>query len=109
MGIFFILINIGIGVAAIKQFTILAINIPAETKKINLEQASLQELITLPGIGYTLAKRIIIWRDKNPAPYQTSDLLAIKGIGPTKLQGIIKHLDFSYKTQTKTQTKYKKD
>ena len=50
---------------------------PATPRPLNLNTASASEIETLPGIGKTLAERILEGR-----PYQTpDDLLKVKGIG----------------------------
>ena len=64
---------------------------PAE--KININTASAGKLATLPGIGTTLAKRIVEFREEN-GPFQSVDeLLKVTGIGEQKLLNMI---DFIY-------------
>jgi competence protein ComEA len=56
--------------------------------KINLNTASASDLETLPGIGPSLAEKIIEFRQVN-GPFDTlDDLLAVSGIGPSKLDEI---------------------
>jgi len=57
----------------------------ASTAKININQATAEELQELPGIGPTLAKRIVEYRDAQ-GPFQSvDDLVQVKGIGPVML------------------------
>lgn len=53
-------------------------------KKIDINRASLKELVKLPGVGPALAKRIVQARKEKPFA-NTKELIArVKGIGPAK-------------------------
>lgn len=57
-----------------------------ETQKVNVNEAGLQELIALPGIGEKTAQRIIQYRKEN-GPFQNlEDLKKVKGIGEKSYQ-----------------------
>src|SRR5262249_15555094 len=49
-------------------------------KKVNINQASSEELQTLPGIGPAIAQRIVEYRRKNPPFRKVEELLIIRGI-----------------------------
>jgi len=71
----------GTGAEAVKGITA-ADSLPA---KININQASEQELQALPGIGPALAGRIVEFR-QTVGPFKSvDDLTQVKGIGPVVL------------------------
>jgi competence ComEA-like helix-hairpin-helix protein len=51
-------------------------------RKINLNSATSEELQTIPGIGPSLAQRILRYREEAEAFLSKDELLAIPGIGP---------------------------
>jgi len=56
--------------------------------KININQADAKELTRLPGIGKTLAARIVAYRATNGSLQDTAELLAVKGIYQSTLARI---------------------
>lgn len=55
---------------------------------VNVNKATVEELIKVRGIGPVMAKRIIEHRDKNGAFKSIDDLAKVQGIGGNKLQRI---------------------
>jgi len=53
-----------------------------DSNKININKASLEELIQLKRIGPKYAKRIIEYREKNGSFKVPKDIVNVKGIGP---------------------------
>ena len=70
------------------------VNVPvseqlADGGLININNAGVEELQTLPGIGPVLAERIVEYRKKF-GPYEAPDsLINVRGIGEVKLKGIL--------------------
>jgi competence protein ComEA len=50
--------------------------------KINLNKATVEELIQLNGIGQKYAERIVEFREKNGPFKKTEDIMNVQGIGP---------------------------
>lgn len=62
-------------------------------EKVNLNTASKSELVTLPGIGPTLAERIIAYREQ-VTPFKTIDeLRKVKGIGDRSIEKLRRYLE----------------
>jgi len=63
-------------------------------KKIDINRASIQALKQLPSISTTIAQRIISYRQKKEFK-SLKDVLAVKGLGPKKLQKIRPYLQLN--------------
>jgi competence protein ComEA len=59
---------------------------------IDINQASLEEFESLPGIGPTKAAEIIAYRDLHGVFNEVNDLLKVPGIGPQILEAIISYV-----------------
>ena len=57
-----------------------------DARKIDLNTASIVELVRLPGIGEVLAGRIIAHREEHGRFTSIDGLLAVRGIGPKVLE-----------------------
>ncbi|HEX5995132.1 MAG TPA: ComEA family DNA-binding protein [Jiangellales bacterium] len=55
---------------------------------VSLNGADAEQLATLPGIGPTLAGRIVQWREQNGRFTAVDELLEVTGIGPAKYEAI---------------------
>ena len=61
---------------------------PVSDGRIDINSASLQQLQLLPGIGETLAQRILDYREEHGSFSSVDDLLNVSGIGEKKLEQI---------------------
>ncbi|MCQ3805280.1 MAG: ComEA family DNA-binding protein [Acidimicrobiia bacterium] len=61
---------------------------PATDDRVNINQATSQELERVPGLGPVLARRIVDYRDANGLFNVVEDLLDVSGIGEKKLAGL---------------------
>lgn len=62
---------------------------------ISINEAEAEDLLMLPGIGETIAGNILMERQLNGPFYYPEDLLAVKGIGTSKLGQIRNYISFS--------------
>src|SRR5436190_8586403 len=68
------------------------------TLRVDPNSASRDELLLLPGVGPTIAERILRVRERagaGPAFATADDLERVRGIGPVKIDGLRAYLNFS--------------
>jgi len=59
-----------------------------EAAKVNINQASLEELTQLKGIGPEYAERIVQYREEHGAFQKAEDIMNVSGIGPKTFEEI---------------------
>lgn len=60
--------------------------------QVDVNQGDWPELIQLPGVGHTLAQRLIAERERNGRFRDPDDLARVAGIGPRTLERIRPHI-----------------
>jgi competence protein ComEA len=68
---------------------------PATASKeapVDVNSASEQQLMSVPGIGASLAKRIVDFRDKNGKFANVDDLMKVQGIGEKSIEKLRPYL-----------------
>jgi competence protein ComEA len=68
---------------------------------VNLNSASAVELARLPGIGATVAQRIVEHREKNGSFRAVEDLMLVRGIGEKSLERLRPYLTLTGATTLK--------
>lgn len=63
-------------------------HVPPEDYRIDLNQASAEELSQLSGLGPVLSEAIVAWREKHGCFQTAEDLLKVPGIGEKTFIGI---------------------
>lgn len=61
-------------------------------EKINVNQATAEELTAVPGIGEKLARAIVAEREESGPYLYPEDLLRVSGIGEESVQGLLDYI-----------------
>ena len=65
---------------------------PAAVAAVDINAASVDQLMSLPGIGAAKAAAIVKYRDEHGPYHSAEDLLEVKGIGEALLRKIQPHI-----------------
>ena len=68
------------------QHAVAAPSTAEKAELIDINKASLQGLMAVPGIGEVLAKRIVTFREEHGPFRRVEDLMRVKGIGEKSLE-----------------------
>ncbi|MDH3628831.1 MAG: helix-hairpin-helix domain-containing protein [Acidobacteriota bacterium] len=64
----------------------------SERQTVVLNQATVEQLQTLPGVGPSIARRIVEFRDQHGAFERLEDLMRVKGVGEKTFLKLKPHL-----------------
>ena len=64
-----------------------------EAKMVNINQATIEQFVSLPGIGPSLAERIISFRGSQGLFKSIEEITKVTGIGPKKFEAIKEFLE----------------
>ena len=76
------------GVFVETEMTVSAENILPERAFMNINTATAKELATLPGIGDTLAGRIVAYRTEHGDFAETKEIMQVNGVGEGKFSAV---------------------
>ena len=79
---------IGIVVVLLVAFALTGPSFADESSKIDLNEATVQELVKIKGIGQKYAERIVEYRENNGRFEKIEEIMNIKGIGQKKFESI---------------------
>ena len=79
---------IGIGVFLFVALALSGLSQAGESSKIDLNEATVQELVKIKGIGKKYAERIVEYRENNGKFTKIEDIMKIKGIGKKTFESI---------------------
>jgi competence protein ComEA len=71
--------------------------------KVNLNTATSEELVLLPGVGPALAKRILEWRERRGNFRRVRDLRRVRGFGPKTLAKLGPYLTVDEETSLRVE------
>ncbi len=73
------------------------------TGKLNINTASEDQLVLLPGVGPSKAERVVTWRSKHGAFKRVADLRHVKGFGYKTIKKLEPFLDIKGDTTLKAE------
>ena len=80
--------SIGAALILVAVLSLAGLSQAGDSSKINLNEASIQELVKIKGIGQKYAERIVEYRESNGKFKKAEDIMKIKGIGQKKYDSI---------------------
>jgi DNA uptake protein ComE-like DNA-binding protein len=69
--------------------------LPSPVTPLDLDRATVEEIDVLPGVGPSLARRIVAWRDSSGGLGALEALDCVPGVGPALLRRVGPHVTFS--------------